>query len=768
MRHNHGVDSVDLARLSDFDFELVCRDLFEDVLGVSLEIFTRGADGGVDLRHLADDGASTVIQCKHWIRSGAAALLRHMQNIERPKVAILNPERYILLTSASLSVAMKSKLRNSLRPHVRSPGDIYGAEQLVEELRKRPDVVRRHFKLWLSGTAVLQGVLNKEILLRSSELAEEAQLLTRTFVPTPAYEAASAGLAERSVCLIVGIPGIGKTATAMMLAASYLAEGYELVEVSRDAEEIDKAWEHKTKQFFYYDDFLGQTTLGDKLNKNEDQRLLNVIQRIQRSQNKKLVLTTREYILNQALQRHERLDATDLRPLTFYLGPRAYSTTVKAKILYNLVYYADISPHEKRRFAEYNSWRTVIDHNNFNPRIIERTLATADFGDQEPINVVDEMVANLDNPERIWRHIVEYELDDAAIHLLEVLFTFGDAAPEPRLQQAWEHYRAVQGVPVDLRAYHRNRRLLEGTMTRTSTENSFFPIPEDTSIRFHNPSIRDYMLSRITNRLTPLAKLLESIHFAEQMSALLTSATGTSGSTLLSHLETSMDTMLSAIDRAMAQPLTRRSRATLTITTQGLALATAKNYPRLATLLMENIHRVKLGNASIDDLAELATQIESCHLLPNTRSGIIEGILEEIVDRGRSWDDLQECTTTLENLHVSGAEDRLQDLHDEMFDEATSILEPWASGKPEDYDIVELEAAVEFIDNIYLMGDEPPGLDEARAAVENQYSLDSSLRYTKRDAHTSLREHHPAGPDEIEQLRCLLADYQDDVSHNQP
>jgi hypothetical protein len=271
------VDSVDLARLSDFDFELVCRDLFEDVLGVPFEVFTRGADGGIDLRHLADDGGSTIIQCKHWMHSGSAALLRQIQRTERPKIAVLKPQRYILLTSASLTVAMKAKLQDVLSPYVRRPGDIYGAEQLVEELRKRPEIVLRHFKLWLSSTTVLQGLLNREILLRSSELAEEAQLLTRTFVPTPAFEAASAGLAERSVCLIVGIPGIGKTATAKMLAASYLADGYELVEVSRDVDEIDSAWEHETHQFFYYDDFLGQTTIGDKLNKNEDQRLLNII-----------------------------------------------------------------------------------------------------------------------------------------------------------------------------------------------------------------------------------------------------------------------------------------------------------------------------------------------------------------------------------------------------------------------------------------------------------------------------------------------------------
>jgi hypothetical protein len=112
------------------------------------------------------------------------------------------------------------------------------------------------------------------------------------------------------------------------------------------------------------------------------------------------------------------------------------------------VYYAEISAHEKRRFAEGPFWHTILDHKNFNPRIIDRTLGTAGFGEHEPVDVASEMIANLDNPERIWRHIVEYELDDVAIHLLEVLCTFGNAAPELDLQKAWEYYRTSLGLEV--------------------------------------------------------------------------------------------------------------------------------------------------------------------------------------------------------------------------------------------------------------------------------------------------------------------------------
>ncbi|MEV5869926.1 hypothetical protein AB0L79_25270 [Streptomyces tendae] len=56
------MDSFELGRLTDHDFEVVCRDLFSDVLGIPLEIFPRGRDRGVDLRHTSPAG-TTVVNC---------------------------------------------------------------------------------------------------------------------------------------------------------------------------------------------------------------------------------------------------------------------------------------------------------------------------------------------------------------------------------------------------------------------------------------------------------------------------------------------------------------------------------------------------------------------------------------------------------------------------------------------------------------------------------------------------------------------------------
>ncbi|MFD8706687.1 hypothetical protein ACFV1W_29490 [Kitasatospora sp. NPDC059648] len=39
------------------------------------EVFSMGADGGIDLRHQSADRDLIIIQCKHWMKSGRAKLI---------------------------------------------------------------------------------------------------------------------------------------------------------------------------------------------------------------------------------------------------------------------------------------------------------------------------------------------------------------------------------------------------------------------------------------------------------------------------------------------------------------------------------------------------------------------------------------------------------------------------------------------------------------------------------------------------------------------
>ncbi|MBC7208149.1 MAG: restriction endonuclease, partial [Methyloversatilis sp.] len=96
--------------LSPQDFEELTRDLLQAEWNVPLEAFKTGRDSGIDLRHAPLDGRTTIIQCKHYASSSVSSLLSKLRTCELPKVRLLKPQRYVLVTSLPLSPADKHKI----------------------------------------------------------------------------------------------------------------------------------------------------------------------------------------------------------------------------------------------------------------------------------------------------------------------------------------------------------------------------------------------------------------------------------------------------------------------------------------------------------------------------------------------------------------------------------------------------------------------------------------------------------------------------------
>ena len=50
------MDQFHIGRLTDLDFEILCKDLLTEMLKIQLELFAPGPDKGIDLRHFASPG----------------------------------------------------------------------------------------------------------------------------------------------------------------------------------------------------------------------------------------------------------------------------------------------------------------------------------------------------------------------------------------------------------------------------------------------------------------------------------------------------------------------------------------------------------------------------------------------------------------------------------------------------------------------------------------------------------------------------------------
>lgn len=215
----------DFTSLSSQDFEDLVRDLLQAEWKVALEAFKSGRDQGIDLRYSPADGGKTIIQCKHYVRSGFNKLLSDLVTGERPKIERLCPARYVVATSVALSPANKDEIVGALRPFVINVADVIGAGDLEGLLSKHSEVERANFKLWLTSTSVIERVLHNAEACHTEFEIERIRRKLPLFVQSDAFPRALELLDRSRVAVISGAPGIGKTTLAEMLLYTHLEQG---------------------------------------------------------------------------------------------------------------------------------------------------------------------------------------------------------------------------------------------------------------------------------------------------------------------------------------------------------------------------------------------------------------------------------------------------------------------------------------------------------------------------------------------------------------
>jgi ABC-type oligopeptide transport system ATPase subunit len=192
-------------------------------------------------------------------------------------------------------------------------------------------------------------------------------------VPNPSLSRAQQILNKHHYCIIVGIPGIGKTTLAEILLIDYAdRQGFQAIRIANDLSEIKEVKDPRRRQIFYYDDFLGTAKL-DKLEKNEDKRLMEFLQQVAANNKWRFLLTTREYILNTARIRYESLaqPAVELKPCIVDLAD--YTRPIRARILYNHIFFSDLPDAYKRALLEGLSCLSWKWRRRSSVKITERT-----------------------------------------------------------------------------------------------------------------------------------------------------------------------------------------------------------------------------------------------------------------------------------------------------------------------------------------------------------------------------------------------------------
>lgn len=476
------------ATLSSLDFEYLVRDLLQKHLDCHLESFKSGKDGGVDLRHAKVLGQPWIIQCKRFVETTFSKLKKEIEK-EVPKIRKLQPSRYILSTSLPLLPQQKDQLLKVLSPYCKTTADIFGNEDLNNLLGQWDEIERKHFKLWLCSEAILQKVLKSEVFNRTALSIEDIQQRISMFVPTNAVERARTCLEQKGYCLIVGIPGIGKTTTAEILLSLHIDEGWEPVFVTNAAQGIE-VLKKEGRQVVYYDDFLGQTSLDEKLGKNEEDDISRLVKYCsKRPKQKRFLLTTREYLLERATHVHEKLTRSNLSLSQCTIELQDYTKRIRAHILINHLFFFGVRRSICRHLVEKGVARRIVDHRNYNPRVIEGMCEKYQSQDYTPSAFSRDFIRFLDDPKAIWESAYDGQLSEDAKELLIAFASLGEVTDQATLKVAFQAFSQAGKDPLNFGTrFTKSVRELDGSFL-ASRQN---PFDRNTTFQFHNPSVKDF------------------------------------------------------------------------------------------------------------------------------------------------------------------------------------------------------------------------------------------------------------------------------------
>ena len=502
----------DLSLLNPREFEDLVNDLAEANYGCRVERFKPGKDQGVDgLFTVPKSGQRVIIQAKHFINSEFKKLLDVLKNGEYEKMSKISCERYSLWTSISLSLKQKDTIKNLFSPFIKSTEDIFGYNEIESLISKNRSVEQKYYKLWLKSTEILLQLLHNDIYVNSEAEVMSMREKARYYAQTDSFINAYNKLLSKRVAIIVGAPGVGKTSLAEQMCIAAMSNGYECIIVSQHINEGLKASKKKARQVFYYDDFLGSNYFN-ALGKNEDSDIIRFINMV-RAEKKLFILTSRTNIIDQSYAMYQKFDHR-IKDNEFIIKVDDFSNKDKANILYSMLWRSEISKHLFEVLLDMNVFNKIIQHKNFNPRILELLtnesfLKKSDGSSIEQNEFIPFILENLDRPFLAWDNAFTHQLDEPSRVLVMLVALAGIKMDEDWLRRAYAFYSenfliAPQShVSIDFDTII--RKLARSFINRFIDGNGVYYTP-------FNPSVTDYVISKIGSDIALWIKVLKTLN----------------------------------------------------------------------------------------------------------------------------------------------------------------------------------------------------------------------------------------------------------------
>ena len=234
--------------------------------------------------------------------------------------------------------------------------------------------------------------------------------------------------------------------------------------------------------------------------------------------NWRFILTTREYILNVAKQRYEAFAQPPIDFTLCVISLSDYTRSVRAKILYNHIYFSDLPKEYKLALLDGRGYEEILSHHNYSPRVVEYMTQSRHARYVPSTLYRREFVDSLNNPARIWDQAFRHQISEAARHILLTLTTLPH---ETRLEdlevafRAFYNYRRNRfGFSTTAHDWDNAMKELDGNFITTQR------IGKNIVVSFHSPSVRDFMEQFLATSDSDVKDLIDGACFYEQYKSL--------------------------------------------------------------------------------------------------------------------------------------------------------------------------------------------------------------------------------------------------------
>ncbi|MBF6072583.1 nSTAND3 domain-containing NTPase [Nocardia farcinica] len=615
----------DFATLSSTDFEHLMRDVWNAAENLQLQCFPEGRDGGIDVREIRADGTVVVGQCKHYHRSSRNALLGAVEK-EKSKHGRLVANHYLFATTFPITAALIDEIASILDVPATN---IWGPDRINEALQNFPEIERNHFKLWFPSTAILQAIIHSGIHNRTRALLERIPDETKYWVDTPALPVAREILEREGVCIVTGPPGAGKSCLASRLLLEAMTDGWSVICMSEGPRDAWKMCTPAAKQLFYFDDFLGETTLA-KWAVDQAPDLRNFIAHVRRNQaDKRLVMTSRQQIIHQAVdEASDALNELDRDPFVCTIALEDLDRATKIEILTAHLTLSKLSDVERDLARVDRRIPTLSVHHSFNPRII-RAVAE-NLGETSTANqALSELEATFDNPKLVWQ--TSYKSVSARAR--GILLTLATLPPRPVALRKLREFSRYEGSATE---WLDELRTIEPSWVR------IVDLETEKAITFANPSCRHYLLSILDDddyaeeyiaQLACLDQLVNLVQEAGMISATLTVAQRDERSRLASALQRQCLELVSRVKSWTTETVSANAATNKVMSTfrDAARVLAALGTPTTTGWLVDRV-RDFLGSDSrtlpTHESLALASQLSSMDIPAGDRTEVVGALIE--------------------------------------------------------------------------------------------------------------------------------------------